>query len=204
MSSEGKASAFATLAKAHGWTGKFELSEDGDYARIIAQRRDEKLEITWVNNQLNGPPKYWFAGTEANLHSAAVAKRHITGDPDMRVAQMRRRRAARAQRAAQQNSDNGQEAEVLPITQYELPFDIVESPNKEVLLACRGNRVVYMNRITNVAEMVFIPKEKNRNWNKLHPVYYMSTSSNGRRIINFIEDSGMFRAIALDTILQVR
>lgn len=204
MTSKTKALNFATLAKEHGWTGSFETDEENDYAKIIAKRKDEELEIEWVNNQLAAPPKYRFAGTEANLHSAAVAKRTVMGAPDMRVAQMRRRRAQRTARTAQQqNSSNGAEVQ-LEVKQFELPFDVIESPNREVLLACRGNRVVYLNRITHMAEMVFIPKEKNRNWNKLHPVYYMTTASSGRRIINFIEDSGMFRAIALDTILQVR
>lgn len=277
MTSKTKAMNFATLCKENGWTGSFETDEENDYAKIIAKRKDEELEIEWVNNQLAAPPKYRFAGTEANLHSAAVAKRHVTGLPDMRVAQMRRRRQMRQERAktvsdfdkatakkfvdraikagklfpetacescgeleqfgeirtlrahhhagyapenrlnvtwlcekchkaahkAQQNSSNGAEV-ALEVKQFELPFDVLESPNREVLLACRGNRVVYLNRITHMAEMVYIPKEKNRNWNKLHPVYYMTTASSGRRIINFIEDSGMFRAIALDTILQVR
>lgn len=195
MSSEQKARAMIAIAKEHGWTGSWETDPETEYAGVVFKRNSERLEISWINNQLTGPPKYEFAGTTANLHSAAVAKRHLTGQPDMDLAVRRMRK---------QKAVTEEDAEVIDATKHDLPFDLIESTNKEILLACRGAVLIYKNPISGRAERVYIDGRKNRNFNKNYPVYFISRSSAGRRALNFIEGGGMFRAVGLDTILQVQ
>ena len=207
MSSVSKAGRFAATAKEHGWTGKFNASEDQEWAEVICERKGEHIEISWFEDKLTGPPKYSFGGVELKLHSTKVATDKLTGKPDLEQVTRHRRRAVRAQQAAQTMSTTDEGGHVAVLTDVEpdiLPFDVEESSNKDILVACRGASIVFVNRISGLADMVFVHPDKNRNWNKLHPVYYISVSKLGRKSINFIENSGAFRAVALDSILQVR
>lgn len=194
MSSEQKALAMIAVAKEHGWTGSWETDPGTEYAGVVFKRNSEQLEISWINNQLTGPPKYTFAGTKANLHSAAVAKRTLAGQPDMDLAVRRMRK----------QKTEFEEGEEIDATKHDLPFDLIESSNKEILLACRGSVIIFKNLISGRAERVFIDPYKNRNFNKMYPVYKITTSSTGRRALNFLEPGGMFRAVGLDSILQVQ
>lgn len=207
MSSQTKAGQFAAIAKENGWTGKFNVGEDGEWAEVICERDGEHLEISWFENKLTGPPKYSFSGVELKLHSTKIATDKLRGKPDLEQVTRHRRRAVRAQQAAQPMSTNGTEGEAAPLADVEadiLPFDPEESSNKDILLACRGATLIYVNRISRLADMVYVHPLKNRNDNKSQRVYFISVSQAGRKSINFIENSGAFRAVALDSILQVR
>lgn len=195
MSSIQKAGDFIKLLKLHGWKGKFDKDSITDYAKIWAKREAEQLEISWINNQLTGPPKYWLADTEMNLHSAAVARRIVTGQPDMQAYLKRRRRKAKVQRAEGDSDSPTQET-----FRHELPFT-PESSDKEILRAIRGSTIIWKNRISGLPESAFVPKDSNRDLNN---VFYVAESSEGRPFVSFISQEGTFRAVALDSILQVR
>lgn len=195
MSSIQKAGDFIKLLKAHGWKGKFDKDDATDYAKIWAKREAEQLEISWINNQLTGPPKYWLADTETNLHSAAVARRIVAGQPDMRAYLKRRKRKARLQRTENNSSQPVQE----PLRQ-ELPFSN-ESSDQEILRAIRGSTIIWKNRLTGLPESAFVPRDSNRD---LENVFYVAESSEGKPFVSFISQEGTFRAVALDSILQVR
>jgi hypothetical protein len=192
-----KAGAFVQILKENGWKGKIDADEKNDYAKIFAHRDQEKLEIEWYGNQLVGPPKYEFAGTVAKLHSAAVARKHVRGRPDVQLYIKRKRRHARA---AKNNSSNGAPVEI-DVTQHELPFDIETSTDKEILRVLRGSTIVWKNRFTGLPESEYISRERNRD---LTNVFYIAESSKGRPYVSFMTDQGVFRAVGLDVILQVR
>lgn len=201
MSAIQKADDFIQLLKANGWKGKLDLDEKNDWAKIFANRGQERLEIGWCDNQLLGPPRYEFAGTVANLHSAAIARKHVTASrPDMSIYLKRKRRKVRAVRRTGQNNSSSVEIE-LDMTQHILPFDIEESTDKEILLAIRGATVMWKNNLTGMPESEYVPREMNRDLNN---VFYVAESSKGRAYVSFMTSSGVFRAVALEQILQVR
>jgi hypothetical protein len=196
-----KAADFIALLKENGWKGKLDLDEKNDWAKIFAHRDQERLEIGWCVNQLIGPPKYEFAGTIANLHSAAVARQHVRASkPDMSIYLKRKRRKVRAvQRANQNNSSSAPEE--FDTTQHELPFDIHESTDKEILRAIRGSTIIWKNTLTGMPESEYVPREMNRDLNN---TFYVAESSEGRAYVSFMTSGGVFRAVALEQILQVR
>lgn len=201
MSAAQKAGDFIQLLKANGWKGKLDLDEKNDWAKIFANRDQERLEIGWCDNQLIGPPKYEFAGTTANLHSAAVARKHVTASkPDMSIYLKRKRRRVRAVQRASQNNSSSAEVE-FDTTQHELPFDIDESTDKEILFAIRGSTLIWKNTLTGMPESEYVPREMNRDLNN---TFYVAESSQGRAYVSFMTSGGVFRAVALEQILQVR
>lgn len=207
MSSLGKAMKFIELMKKNGWKGSLKRDDPNDYACLIAHRGDERLEISWTANQLTFPPKYEFAGTRANLHSAAVARRHIEANgPDIKLYMKRRRRKVRVARKPvatsmpRQNS-KGDDVAVPAFEQHTLPFDIHESSDKEILRVIRGSQLIWINRLTGQPESAHVPVNLNRD---LQNTFFLADNAKGRTFVSFMSSEGVFRAVYLDAILQVR
>lgn len=197
MSTIQKANDFVKLLTANGWTGKKEYDPEHDWVMVYAERGPEKLEIGWCDDVILGPPKYEFAGTVANLHSRKIAADHVKASkPDMTMYLLRQKRKARAARAMPVDGQPPVE-----LTKHELPFDIHNSTDREILLAIRGSKIVWKNSFTGMPEEEFIPRERNRD---LTNVFYVAESSKGRPYVSFMTDQGVFRAVALEQILQVR
>lgn len=199
MTSITKAAQFIELLKTNGWKGKLEQDPDTDYAKIEAARAAERLEICWVENKLAVPPLYSLAGVTTQLHYTADARKVVTGRPDMDMFVKRRRRKAR--QAARAVVAGAQQNMSIEPEKQELPFDIHEDSDREILLAIRGSTVVWENEMTGLAESSFVPRESNRN---LEYVFYLAESSSGRAFVSFMDVHGTFRAVHLDKILQVR
>jgi hypothetical protein len=69
-----KANKFIRSAKERGWDTKYQiLSSDDAHIEVTATRGPEKVVISWVRNQLNGPPIYTLHDMTLKLHSAKVA-----------------------------------------------------------------------------------------------------------------------------------
>lgn len=200
MTSIAKARKFISVAKANEWTGAWETDPETDYAKVTCKRKSEVIEISWINNQLVGPPKYTFAGIDSNLHCAATARRTLEGQPDLEQHMKRHKRKARAAKVAQKNSSEG--VDPLDESQWaELPFDIELSPDPVILKACRGSTIVWLNKLSGSLEMAYIPVDKNRD---LINKFFVAESSSGRGYLSFVDGNGTFRAVALDAIKQVR
>lgn len=200
-----KAQDFIELLKENDWKGDFKFDEDTDYAWVRATRKAEVLEIAWSNNQLNYPPRYTLAGVESNLHHAGIARRVVTGNPDLHAFAKRVKRRARAAQRQQASPGTPQQnsSSALPqvdTTQHELPFDVNTSSDKEILMAIRGSTLTWRNRMTGEPELCFVPRESNRDLNN---VFYIAESSSGSVFVSFMDAQGTFRAVALDAILQV-
>ena len=204
MSSEGKAKALATLAKEHGWTGSIDMCYDSDTATLKAQRDGESFLVEWCSNQLNAPPSYEFGGVESNLHCVATVKRVIKGKPDLEAYMKRRRR----QKAVPQNTSSQPdevsgpvEDQTIEITQHQLPFELDVTPDNKILKEIRGSTIIWYNSISGAAEISRVPIDKNRD---LENVFFIGESGAGRAYLSFMDPNGMFRAVGLDAILQVR
>lgn len=194
----------AKIAKEHGWTGSIEVCHDSDMATLEATRDGEWIQVVWVANQLNGPPKYTFNGQPSNLHSAAVAKRVLTGKPDVEAYMKRRRRKDAAPTVPQITSSEQEEpseAGPIEITQHQLPFEINVTPDNKILKEIRGSTLIWYNSISGTAESCRVPVDKNRD---LENVFFIAESSKGRAYVSFMDPNGVFRAVGLDAILQVR
>lgn len=202
MTSIDKAKSLASFAKEKGWTGEFEFDYDQDYAKLNLHRgKNEDIIIEWVNNQLNGPPTHIISGIDFRLHCAATARRVIENKPDI---DKYTKRVRELKRAARRTANDSSESEVVFADDLvpDLPFDInAEGVDSEVLRMCRGATLIWRNRLTGLAERAYIPRESNRD---LKNTYFIGESSTGRPYLSFKSESGVFRAVAFDQMLQVR
>lgn len=200
MTSRTKATNFAKHAKVCGWGGTIEFDDDTEYAKVTAKRGSEVIEVEWINNQLVGPPSHTLAGVKANLHCAATAKRVMEGQPDMDLHMKRAKRAARKAKASEKTSST-EEASEEKVEQHVLPFDVWESPDHVILRALRGSTIIWRNRISGLPEMDVIPVERNRD---LQNTFFLSESKDGKPFVSFMNNEGVFRAVHLESILQVK
>jgi len=196
VSSESKARKFGQEAEANGWTVTITTS-DGDRCDVRCTRGDEIIEIFWVANSLTETPKYTLAGRTTSLHNAAGATRQLSKKPDLNKVYKKSRRATQKIKVEAGETTDG---ESIPIVRHELPFDIWESSDKDILRACRGSRVVWLNSMLGVAEVAFIPKQSNMD---LTHTFYVAESSSGKPYMSFMDEHGRFRAVHLESILQV-
>ena len=212
MSSSAKANGFIAEAKRYGWKTAWRAAKDFSWVEVTATRTGEKIVIEWNNNQLTGPPQHFVHGVQANLHSAAVAKRTLAAvTPDLDLYHRRSKSATRkaaVQPTPKQNSSNGSAAPEPSV--HELPFDIHEDPDHVILNAVRGNTIVYRNTISGLTESALIPYRiaDGKNGVKvfnydLQNVFYLAESSAGRAYLSFMDANGRFRAVALDTLVGV-
>lgn len=209
MSSVGKANGFMRVAQANGWKTEWKANDDYLNVTVTATRGSEKIVICWESNQLNGPPQYSYNGVVVGLHSAAVAKRTVqAAKPDIEAFRRRSRIAnakLRAQTPTGVTSSTAEDAPTPSESYYSLPFDIHEDTDRTILKAIRGNTIVWRNNLTGQHESEFVPyKAGDRifNWD-LQNVFYLAQSESGRDYVSFMNINGMFRAVALETLVGV-
>lgn len=214
MSSVGKANSFMKIAQSCGWETKWKASDDYEWVEVTATRGGEKVVITWMSNQLNGPPEYTFNGVLTKLHSAAVAKRTVQAvKPDLDAYKRRSKRASAKLAQAgtpTENSSGASEPSPLDPSEYTLPFDIREDPDSVILKAIRGNTLIWRNSMTGQYESEFVPHKiadgrngaKVFNWD-LENVFYLASSSTGRDYVSYMNINGVFRAVALEALIGV-
>ena len=197
MSSEGKARKFAGQAEANGWIVTVTDAGD-DRFDVRCVRGDEIIEIFWVANSLTETPKYTLAGRTTSLHNAAGATRQLSMKPDLNKVYKKSRRVTptKVQVEAGETTDGG----AIPVVRHELPFDIWESSDREILRACRGSRIVWLNKTIGTAEVAHIPKQSNLD---LKNTFFIAESSAGKPYLSFMDELGRFRAVHLENILQV-
>jgi hypothetical protein len=217
MTSEAKARQFATVAEQNGWKVKVEeVDAAEDHWNVDAERGDELINIFWVNNTLTETPKYTLAGNTTSLHNKATATRQLALKPDLKKAYRKPRRVRGAAIGAQllDGDGGGEESSggILPAVRHELPFEIWESTDKEILRAIRGSRVVYWNALLQRPEAVAVSKQQNMNLSLFNISQYpdrphrptgdILDPAKGRPILNFVTLEG-FRSVALESILQI-
>lgn len=227
MTSEAKAQQFAAVATANGWDAKITNGDGSDHWICDCRRGDEHINIFWIDNTLTETPKYTLAGITTSLHNKATATRQLSQKPDLQKAYRRTKRSAggNALRAAKVGSEliggadvsavsGGEDSEGLGVTalKHELPFDLLESTDKEILRAIRGNRIVFLNSMTKLPEAVHVPKPMNMDLSKFNISYVGHKSARptgqildpdkGRAMVNFVTPNG-FRSVHLDSILQI-
>lgn len=224
MSSEGKARKFEGIAIDNGWTTRIkELGSDHWSCNCV--RGDEVIDIFWVDNTLTETPKYTFAGATTSLHNSATATRQLALAPDLKKAYTRVRKSSRAVRGTTERSEHLRPAaevpeelaiQLLEQAQDQLPFDIWESTDKEILKAIRGSSIVFLNALTKQPEVVHVTKSLNMNLSLFNLSYAGEQSARpkglpleqgrGRPMVNFIALEGYsknFRSVALESILKV-
>lgn len=206
MSSVGKANAFMKVCKDNSWQTKWKASESREWVEVTATRDSEQIVIAWNEDQLMGPPQYTLNGYTRGLHSAAVAKRTVQ---QLKPALDDFKRAARkASGQLAKATENSTVPVAAPIT-YSLPFDVETSPDEVILKAVRGNTVVWRNRLTGQLESEFVPHKisdghgvKVFNWDT-ERVFYLAEANSGRAYLSFMTTNGVFRAVALETLVGV-
>lgn len=185
----GKFNAEALLA---GWKAE-DIKHEEDINRYTATvtRGEEKLVLWWDNNQMLECPIYTLGAYEMRPRNMAAARRMLTAKPDLSKAYQKARKIAKGTDA---------EGQAIPIVRHELPFDIHEDSDSTILKALRGSRIVYLNGLTQAAQVTHIPKLKNLD---LQNVFFLSESVDGKAFVSFMDELGMFRAVHLENILQV-
>ena len=206
--SVGKANKFISTARENGWDTKYKiLSADDAYIEVTATRPNEKVVISWVRNQLNGPPIYSLHDMVLKLHSTKVATQTITASkPDMEryVKWQRRQRNSAANGSRETNPE-------VDVSQYSLPFDVDEDPDSVILKAIRGNTIVYKNSMTGLVETAHVPwrisdgKGGVRVFNHdTTNVFYLAVGETTERAyVSFMDANGQFRAVHLDRLIGV-
>lgn len=190
-----KAIQFMAKAAEFGWESSSEVK--GDETHVTAIRGGEKLTIWWKGNALIASPQYSYMGRKVGTHNTAGAYRQLAAKP---VIKPHRRR-----RAILQDQPETEQ----PIVRHELPFDILESPKSEILKAIRGNTLTWLNGMTGKVETSMVPYKVSdkggvRLFNTdLKSTFYLKTGRNGRQYVSFMDPNGVYRAVYLDSILQV-
>ncbi|QNJ55366.1 hypothetical protein SEA_LITTLEFELLA_55 [Gordonia phage LittleFella] len=204
-----KANRFIETAMEAGWETRYKILDKGTHhIEVTATRGPEKIVISWVQNQLNGPGRYTLHDMEVGLRSAKVANATAAAPkPDMdRYATWQRRnaRARAGNGTGQAGSSTVQEAE------YSLPFDIDEDEDSTILKAIRGNTIVFKNTMTGLVESCHVPwrisdgKGGVRVFNRdLENVFYLAENEGGRAFLSFMDVNGQFRAVHLDRLIGV-
>lgn len=203
MSSAGKANNFMKHAQSYDWKTTWEADEDYEWVEVTAVRGSEKIIITWMNNQLNCPPVYVLSGMKTTLHSAAVAKRTVEAARPDYESHHKRVKLSKARQGTPKDSSNTPES-----SDYTLPFSI-EDDDSTILKAIRGNTIVWRNSMTGEYESELVPHRISDgkgvrvfNWDTKH-VFYLAESPSGREYLSFMNLNGVFRAVALESLVGV-
>lgn len=181
----------------HGWEVKTTHS-DGDVITVecVATRGQEVVSIWWEDKHLIEAPKYTLAGYEIKLRNASACVQQMAKAPNLE-------RAARKTRIRQMAGDV---TEDLTPDYSTMPWHYLDDPTDAAILkACYAKTIVWVNRITQQPQTDVIVRSPDAklllgNFNKNN--YFISRSSTGREIINFLGVFG-YRAVAFDTVLRV-
>ncbi|QXO13711.1 hypothetical protein SEA_DUMPTRUCK_56 [Gordonia phage DumpTruck] len=198
MSGMDKAQAFATEAHANGWTTKIE-TRNGDETHLEAERKGERITIWWRDNSLIETPKHYFMGQVKSLHNKATATRQLSLKPNPKGF-----RGGNGLGARFVDLKLGKDGELpedvdLESIRYPLPFDINETPDKDILKELRGSTIVFVNRLSGKGESVHIARSLNMDLNK----FYIEESVDGKAYVTFLSHTG-FRSVYLESILRIQ
>lgn len=204
-----KAENFGNVATSNGWDVRYEVKSPDvpePFLYVYCERGTpgksrEKVSIFWEGTRMHTAPRYyWNDEFKWGLHNTADAKKQLAGKPDMK----------RLLKSAQSKAKKGMISEDDPLItegfgeitdeQRDLPFDIWESSDAEILKAVRGSTILVLNSISRRTEAIHIPKEKNRN---LKHFRIDMNKAETKPILHFIEGSGVFRSVHLESILRV-
>lgn len=195
MDSSRKAERFQVWAEEAGWSTVLE-DEGDDRVSVTCSKDGQQIYIWWQNNALTEGPRYTFGGIDKSLHNQAGAKRQLTAKPDWSKASKKQRK--QESKIEDSGTDEPEESfEESIVMSTTLPFSMEDS-DEDVITVLWGRSITFVNSINKAIESEPISKEKN----KYSDVCNLTTTSSGRRIINFVCPSG-FRSVGLDAIVQV-
>ncbi len=212
-----KANKFIIAAKESGWETRYQiLSSEDQVIQVTATRGAESVTIEWANNRLSFSPEYKFHDMELKLHSTIEAVRAVQRHkPDLDRYGVWLRRTRRKSKAVQNFTDplygNDEEdrGEVPPETQN-LPFNIKEDSDLEILKAISGNTIVYRHGISGAVSSVLVPwrlpggRKGMRLMNRdTTNVFYLALGKEDRVYLSFMDSEGQFRAIYIDQMIGV-
>lgn len=162
----------------------------------VATRGQEVISIWWENKRLLEAPTYTLAGRVVKLRNASACVQQMAKAPDFE-------KSARRIKALKRKGLNTQDVEPDPDS---LPWIFLEDPSdKDILRSCYAKSIVWRNQTTNEVETDVIVRSSdafNKKGNFNASTYHISTSSTGRRILNFLGVFG-FRSVAFDTVLRI-
>ena len=214
MTSQRKAEKFAEVAQEHGWETEVTERPDlgDDYWETNCNRAGEHIHIFYTNNQLTETPKYTFLGRTLSLHNTATATRKLATEPDLTKTYKRvaPKRSARLQAPMLDETPLEEEDPTVLFARRDLPFDIVESSDAEILKAVRGSTLIYWNSLAKRVEREFVPYivGKDRNVQifnvDLEDTFYQAETDEGKAYLSFMNINGEYRAVHLENILEVR
>lgn len=183
-----KANRIIEIALENNWITEYEHAPDMSWFDLTCTRGAEVIEISWVGNQLCGPPEYSYLGQTKKLHSAAVVRRKLT--------------ETHLQAKRPITSSPTKKSKIAST----LPFDIWEDESDTILKACRGATLVWQNGFTGEVEECYVPYVSGGKVFNIDTknVFYLDESKTGRPYISFMDLNGVFRAVALEALVAVR
>lgn len=191
-----KADAFMDEACAAGWDVEWEwVDNDVNAVQVVAKREyiagalrtHEELHFAWYRNRMENA--FYVAGHENDvakkISSVAGARPYLTGTPPQ------------PKPKNVKTSQVDREVPVKRIPKEMLPFDIENAYDDEILDACRGKTLVWRNDTSENYESATVIGKNPRH-------YRIETGTAGRAILSFVSVEGGFRAVALETLVQVK
>lgn len=189
-SGNAKADAFMDEADAAGWAVEFETEDE--FVRVTAKREcigsdgirtTQVLDLTWENNRM--VDAHHLSGRAGD-----VAKRLSSVSGAIKILY-----EGYPKRVSSQRIERDEPVKRIP--KEKLPFDIEEAYDDEILDACRGKTLVWLNSTSENYESATVIGK-----NPAH--YKIETGAAGRAILSFVSVEGGFRSVALDNLIQVK
>jgi len=174
------AAAFATA----GW--KVNVTEDGDYAELIAERGDESIHQAWVNGVYhNDSATYTIADRTVKTRNVAEAKKWAGRTPVQAQAELDKVGSNKAfvRRAPTQ------------VARKALPFTL-DAPERAIVDGLAGKNVYWLNRLSNTEEAATLSADP-------HRIQVREQLITGERIVLTCSAQSGFRAFYLSALLQV-
>lgn len=210
MTSQAKAEKFAKKAVDFGWTTEVKANPQlgGDVWETHCTRGEEYIYIFWVDNILTETPKYTFMGQTMSLHNAATATRQLSSEPDVRRAYRKATRKVSITTRDETPAEFEDAAQLF--ARRDLPFSD-EDDDAHILKQLRGSAILYWNELSKQVERESIPYKIRRPSGDLQlmntdleDVFFLADNEEGKSWVSFMNPNGVFRAIYLDRILEVR
>lgn len=187
-----KAFDFVKHAKDAGWQVDLQPKDD-EVVEVIAKRDTEAITIRWRNGVFIDDAIYSCGSYQRKVRNASAGKQFMARKAQDAIAESMKARA----NTPRKRSVADDEAEMDERTRKSLlPFDVETSTDEEVIAALIGKTIVWRNRTTGQNEQAAL-------MDKFPQQHLTIVWKHNRRVLNFLEDHGMFRSVYVDAIRRV-
>lgn len=202
-----KPGAFASDAEKAGWTVKRIRKADGSKT-VKAERAGEFLEMTWSKGEkFVYPGAYSNDGASRNVRNASEGRQILTNTKE--------KNAPNSVRKTSRTNGHAVAGSVVRELTKKVPFNPEEDDPAAIVKALRGKKLVWRNSITGNYEEARVPaalrhvKQRDGSFKAVKDQSTFITESRsletlGRRMLNFCDPTGGYRALFLDQLVQVK